>query len=118
MADKVGEEYSGFITGVAPFGLFVQLVEERQGDATFPHLVWGLDADAFRDKQLRDGLSTDPRMSRFIPRSERIAAKVASAGTLTELQTLKATVRSVARRQGVVLRPLAPGLLEAEGSSA
>ena len=39
---------------------------------TFPHLVWGLDADAFRDKQLRDGLSTDPRMSRFVPRSERI----------------------------------------------
>ncbi len=27
MADKVGEEYDGFITGVAPFGLFVQLVE-------------------------------------------------------------------------------------------
>ncbi|WP_291986392.1 ribonuclease R [Luteitalea sp.] len=27
MADKVGEEYNGFITGVAPFGLFVQLVE-------------------------------------------------------------------------------------------
>ena len=27
MADKVGEEFDGFITGVAPFGLFVQLVE-------------------------------------------------------------------------------------------
>ena len=27
MADKVGDEYDGFITGVAPFGLFVQLVE-------------------------------------------------------------------------------------------
>jgi ribonuclease R len=27
MADKVGDEYSGFITGVAPFGLFVELVE-------------------------------------------------------------------------------------------
>ncbi len=27
MADKVGETYDGFITGVAPFGLFVQLVE-------------------------------------------------------------------------------------------
>lgn len=27
MADKVGEEYDGFITGVAPFGFFVQLVE-------------------------------------------------------------------------------------------
>ncbi len=27
MADKVGDEYEGFITGVAPFGLFVELVE-------------------------------------------------------------------------------------------
>jgi ribonuclease R len=27
MADKVGNEYSGYITGVAPFGLFVELVE-------------------------------------------------------------------------------------------
>jgi ribonuclease R len=27
MADKVGDEYTGFITGVAPFGLFVELVE-------------------------------------------------------------------------------------------
>ena len=27
MADKVGEEYDGFVTGVTAFGLFVQLVE-------------------------------------------------------------------------------------------
>jgi ribonuclease R len=27
MADKVGDEYTGFITGVAPFGLFVELSE-------------------------------------------------------------------------------------------
>ena len=27
MADKVGDEYHGYITGVAPFGLFVELVE-------------------------------------------------------------------------------------------
>src|SRR5262245_44830103 len=27
MADKVGDEYEGFITGVAPFGLFIELVE-------------------------------------------------------------------------------------------
>jgi ribonuclease R len=27
MADKVGEEYDGYITGVAPFGLFVELIE-------------------------------------------------------------------------------------------
>ena len=27
MANKVGDEYSGYITGVAPFGLFVELVE-------------------------------------------------------------------------------------------
>lgn len=74
--------------------LFVKLMEQRQGDA-FPHLVWGLDVDAFRDKQLRDGLSTDPRMSRFVSRGERFVTRVASAGTLTELQTLKASVRSV-----------------------
>jgi ribonuclease R len=27
MADKVGDEFDGFVTGVAPYGLFVQLVE-------------------------------------------------------------------------------------------
>jgi ribonuclease R len=27
MADKVGDEYEGFITGVAAFGLFVELIE-------------------------------------------------------------------------------------------
>ena len=27
MANKVGDEYAGYITGVAPFGLFVELVE-------------------------------------------------------------------------------------------
>jgi ribonuclease R len=27
MADKVGEEFQGYVIGVAPFGLFVQLVE-------------------------------------------------------------------------------------------
>ncbi len=33
MADKVGDEFEGYVTGVAPFGLFVQLTE---------HLVDGL----------------------------------------------------------------------------
>jgi ribonuclease R len=27
MADRVGDEYKGFVTGVAPFGLFVELIE-------------------------------------------------------------------------------------------
>jgi len=27
MADKVGDEYHGYVTGVAPFGLFVELIE-------------------------------------------------------------------------------------------
>ena len=27
MADKVGDEFDGFVTGVAPYGLFVELVE-------------------------------------------------------------------------------------------
>lgn len=76
--------------------LFTRLIAEQQpGKGAFPHLVWGLDVDAFRDKQLRDGLATDPRMTRFIPRRERIATAVAGAGTLTELQTLKASVRSI-----------------------
>ncbi len=74
--------------------LFTQLLRERQGEE-FPHLVWGLDADAFRGKRLRDGLSTDPRMARYVPWTERAATKVASLGALAELQTLKATVRSL-----------------------
>ncbi|MCW2926175.1 MAG: hypothetical protein JWM86_143 [Thermoleophilia bacterium] len=86
--------------------LFVRLLQERQGSRSeFPHLVWGLDVDAFREKQLRAGLSTDPRMSRFIPRSERAMQQVATVGTLTEMQTLKATWKSV--RQGGAARPKA-----------
>jgi ribonuclease R len=27
MADKVGDEFEGYVTGVAPFGLFVELIE-------------------------------------------------------------------------------------------
>ena len=27
MADKVGDEFDGYITGVAPFGLFIELIE-------------------------------------------------------------------------------------------
>ncbi len=27
MADKVGDEYEGYVTGVAPFGLFIELIE-------------------------------------------------------------------------------------------
>lgn len=74
--------------------LFTQLLRENQPDA-FPHLVWGLDADGFRAKRLRDGLATDPRMARYVPWTERVATKVASLGTLTELQTLEATLRSL-----------------------
>jgi len=37
MADKVGDEYEGFITGVAPFGLFVELIEHYvEGWCTSP----------------------------------------------------------------------------------
>ncbi|MCW2922628.1 MAG: hypothetical protein JWM98_32 [Thermoleophilia bacterium] len=74
--------------------LFTKLLQEQQGDR-FPHLVWGLDVDAFRTKQLRAGLSTDPRMARFIPRGERLATKLSSLGALTEWQTLHTTIRSV-----------------------
>jgi hypothetical protein len=74
--------------------LFTQLLEEQQ-DAGFPHLVWGLDVDAFREKRLRDGLATDPRMARFVPWTERVAIRVSSIGTLLELQTLEAALRSV-----------------------
>jgi len=27
MADKVGDEFEGYVTGVAPFGLFIELIE-------------------------------------------------------------------------------------------
>jgi ribonuclease R len=27
MADKVGDEYEGYVTGVAPYGLFIELIE-------------------------------------------------------------------------------------------
>ena len=74
--------------------LFTQLLRERQRES-FPHLVWGLDADAFRGKQLREGLSTDPRMARFVPWQDRLATRVSSLGTLTEWQTLDATMRSL-----------------------
>jgi hypothetical protein len=90
------QTFNAAVSGGVPSDawLFTQYVRERQGDS-FPHLVWGLDADAFRRKQLRDGLSTDPRMAPFVPWTERAAVKVASAGTLTELQTLEATVKSL-----------------------
>lgn len=74
--------------------LFVRHLEREQADE-FPHLVWGLDADAFRDKRLRDGLSTDPRMRRYVPRSERIVGTAATAGALLDWQTMKATGRSL-----------------------
>lgn len=74
--------------------LFTKLLEERQR-TNFPHLVWGLDIDAFRNKQLRAGLATDPRMRRFIPRGERLASATAAAGTLTELQTAQAALRAL-----------------------
>ncbi|MCB0879871.1 MAG: hypothetical protein KDC46_12935 [Thermoleophilia bacterium] len=73
--------------------LFVQYMREQQEE--FPHLVWGLDADAFRGKQLREGLSTDPRMAKFVPWQDRLATKVSSLGTLTEWQTTDATIRSL-----------------------
>lgn len=75
--------------------LFMQLVKEHQKGDDFPHLVWGLDADAFRTKRVRDGLATDPRVSKFVPWSDRVAIKIASLGTLTEMQTLQATMRSL-----------------------
>ena len=28
MSDKVGDEFDGFLSGVAPYGLFVDLVEQ------------------------------------------------------------------------------------------
>jgi hypothetical protein len=74
--------------------LFTQLLDERQ-DEDFPHLVWGLDVDAFREKRLRDGLATDPRMAKYVPWTERVAIRVGSIGTLLELQTLEAAIRSV-----------------------
>lgn len=78
--------------------LFTRWMLDRQrrfGDVRMPHLVWGLDADAFREKQLREGLATDPRMSRYVPLSDRLATRVASLGALTEWQTLDATLRSL-----------------------
>jgi len=74
--------------------LFTMLLAERQS-TNFPHVVWGLDVDAFRNKQLRDGLATDPRMSTYIPRSERVATWVSSRTQLVDWQTTKATWRSV-----------------------
>jgi hypothetical protein len=74
--------------------LFVQLVRERQGK-DFPHVVWGLDADAFRGKQLREGLATDPRMARFMPWTDRVTQRVQTAVALTTWQTLDASIRSL-----------------------
>lgn len=74
--------------------LFTELIAQRQGRA-FPHLVWGIDVDAFRDKQLKDGLANDPRVQQFLPASTRVTNAIAMVGALLELQTLKASIRSV-----------------------
>lgn len=70
------------------------LAAEQPGDA-FPHLVWGLDFDAFRNKELRDGLSTDPRLRRYVPARERFFESIARVGTLLEWQTTKSTLRAL-----------------------
>ena len=90
--------FNASVSGGTPHDawLFVQFLLEHQGSkATFPHLVWGLDADAFRTKQLRDGLSTDPRMLRFATPKERVQTVLATAVALTEWQTLSASLRAV-----------------------
>ena len=76
--------------------LFVKLIAQRQPD-DFPHLVWGVDVDAFRDKQLRDGLAQDPRTQQFLSTPRRIANTVTMVGTLLERQTLETSIRSVRR---------------------
>ncbi|MCW2974450.1 MAG: hypothetical protein JWN72_2723 [Thermoleophilia bacterium] len=76
--------------------LFVKLIAQRQ-PTSFPHLVWGVDVDAFRDKQLRDGLAQDPRTQQFLSTRRRVANTAAMVGTLLEWQTLKTSVQSLQR---------------------
>ena len=40
MADKVGDEYEGYITGVAPFGLFIELIEHYRRRAASTSRAW------------------------------------------------------------------------------
>ncbi|MCW2950075.1 MAG: hypothetical protein JWN41_1088 [Thermoleophilia bacterium] len=74
--------------------LFVKLIAQHQPQ-NFPHLIWGIDIDAFRDKQLRDGLAQDRRTQQFLPVTRRIANVFAMVGALLERRTLFTSVRSV-----------------------
>lgn len=53
MADKVGEEFAGTVTGVAPFGIFVELAEHFVEGLV--HLS-GLDPDEYRFSEARHQL--------------------------------------------------------------
>lgn len=85
-------------------------------DGRFPHMVWGLDVDSFREKQAADTLSQDPRVRDYLPWRERATSRAEALSSGLEMQTVRIAVKAVAldvlgrRRAAVEEPPEAPGL--------
>ncbi len=102
--------FNAAVSGGVPRDIlqFTRMIAAEHGD-DFPHLVWGLDVDSFRNNELRSNLAADPRLSRYVPLRQRVSQSVAKLGVLVEWQTTKATFRAL--RRGVVDDPGARSLL-------
>jgi hypothetical protein len=88
--------FNAAVSGATPQDalLFTSLLADKQAD-DFPHIVWGLDVDQLRRKQLREGLSTDARMLQYLPLGQRFATRLTAAGELVTWQTTKLSLKAL-----------------------
>jgi len=111
IASRTGEEFTGIVTGVAPFGLFLSLEEnlvegllrtERLGAEAFEHDARGHALRGSRSGTVfRLGDRMDVRVTRADPIARRVDFALASAATLatTALRPAKRATASPRTRQ-------------------